>query len=245
MAFGTLISGVLFLSDCNVLQIYISQALFWVQLVLCGFFWLKFLRTDYHLLFFPQAACKPLSKLMFLSCQDLRLLTILPAGKEILSLWLTTWQFVTRPFVTCSPCSDVWLRQLSAFSAFLPHLSTPSCFFFSSQCFHGGSLLEPEDKLLTGISFEYLCIWTGPLAPSIGGWAMHGLPYLSVSCLRPKNLNLLQHLNVVVVKTACCHSTTSPILNMFIWVPYINILICCFCCCFLTPHSCDTEVRDT
>ena len=49
--FLTFISGVLFMSDCNVLQTCISQALFRVQLVLCGLFWLKFLRTDYHLAF--------------------------------------------------------------------------------------------------------------------------------------------------------------------------------------------------
>lgn len=115
-----------------------------------------------------------------------------------------------------------------------PHLSTPSCFSFSSQCFHGGPLQGPEDKLLTGTSLEYLCIWTGPLAPSTGGWATRGLPYLTVSCLRPKNLILLQRLNVAAVRTECCHSTTRPILNMFIWVPYINILICFYYCrCFL------------
>lgn len=134
-----------------------------------GHFWLKFSGQITTQLFFPQAACKRLSKLVFLNCQDIRLLTILPAGKKILSPRLTTWQFVARPFVTCSPCSDVLLRWLSAFSAFSPHLSTPSCFSFSSQCFHGGSLLEPEDKLLTGTSLEYLSIWRGPLAPSIGG----------------------------------------------------------------------------
>lgn len=66
-----------------------------------------------------------------------------------------------------------------------------------------------------------------------------------VSFLRPKNLNPLQHLNVVVVRTAGCHSTiVRPISNMFIWVPYINILICSYCCCFLSPHTCEMEIGD-
>lgn len=63
-----------------------------------------------------------------------------------------------------------------------------------------------------------------------------------VSCLRPKNLDPLQHLNVVVVRTARCHSTTGPILNMFIWVPYTSILVCYSCFCFLTPPYCELDI---
>lgn len=65
-----------------------------------------------------------------------------------------------------------------------------------------------------------------------------------VSCLRPRNLNLPQRLNVVVVTTECCHSTTRPLLNMFIWVPYINILFCYYHCCFPRPPSYKTEIED-
>lgn len=66
-------------------------------------------------LFFPQTAWKPLSKLLFLSCQDIRLLAILPAREEILSPGPTAWQFGTGPFVTCSSYSSVFWRWLSTF----------------------------------------------------------------------------------------------------------------------------------
>lgn len=219
MAFWTFISGVLFVSDCNVLQTCLSQALFWVQLVLCGFFWLKFLRTDYH------------SAFLFWDCLQASLqahISQLPGYQApgcIASRKRNSPPLTNNMAVCCKaicylfPLLRCVIEAAVSFFCLFLHLSSPSCFLFSSQCFHGGSLLEPKDKLLTGTSLEYLCIWTEPLAPSIGGWAMHGLPYLSVSCLRPKNLNLLQHLNVVVVRTERCHSTTRPILNMFIWVP--------------------------
>lgn len=66
--------------------------------------------------------------------------------------------------------------------------------------------------------------------------------HICVFCLRPRDLSVLQHLNVVVVRRGCCHSTTRPTLNLFTWVPYIHILFCYYYYCFIMPDSCKIEM---
>lgn len=167
---------------CVDLQTWLSRALNWVQLVLCRV-WAKIHQDGISLSF--SCPMLPASLLLrsffFLSCQDTRLLTELPAGKEILSSRLTTWPLGFRSLcylgssVTCVaqklanllPPPRPWFAMLS-YSTVPPSVS-----------FHCGSLMLPDDKLLTGIPLEYCWIWTVPLAPSAGSRAARGLPYLS------------------------------------------------------------------
>lgn len=105
---------------------------------------LKFLRMEYHLAFLALGSLQAsFWDHIFLSCQDMRLLAELPAGKEILSPWLTTWPLVSRACVTWPPQSDVLLRSwqtllplpppwfaVPSYSTFPPSVSTvaPCCY---------------------------------------------------------------------------------------------------------------------
>lgn len=184
----------------------------WCSLYVCGndlqtcleFNWsyirpgLKFLRMEYHLAFLA-LGCLQASfwDHIFLSCQDMRLLAELPAGKEILSPWLTTWPLVSRACVTWPPQSDVSLRSWQTFCLY-PHPDLPCLPIQHFLPVFPLWLLavtrwQTADRNTPGILLD--------LDGAIGTirWRLsNSWLAVFVSCLRPKNLNRPPHLNAVL-----------------------------------------------